>query len=127
MAISLDRFYVIYYPLKPKLRIRHCLIIIAIIWLVSLVLSSYQLFSYQVNDEAVVDENNVSYVITQCENLDRDFSAYHVIILFIIQFLLPFLILWSTFFAIGYKIYFSADKRIMSNKTNNKNRKKVIY
>lgn len=141
VAISLDRFYVIFYPLKPKLRIRHCLIIIGFIWLGSIILSSYQFFNYNVNRITITGEDNVSessqkstihsnssIIIYQCENNDRNYSVYHHATLFVIQYLLPFLILWFTFFAIGYKIYFRVDqKKFLSTHTNNnKNRKKVI-
>ena len=58
VAISLDRYYVILYPFRQKLRLKQCIIILFLIWIVSILMSLFKLVNYE-----------ITYV-----NYDDDFS-----------------------------------------------------
>lgn len=48
VAISLDRYYVILYPFRQKLRLKQCIAILFIIWIVSILMSLFKLINYGV-------------------------------------------------------------------------------
>lgn len=124
VAISLDRFYVILYPFNSKLKIRHCLWIIAFIWLMSFLLSSYNLLNYDLTP--VYDELNHSIIKYQCVYIQEDIFRFQLLILTIVQFLIPLIIISFTLLTIYLRIYHDSqmiDLGVHSNQI--KNKKKV--
>lgn len=49
VAISLDRYYVILYPFRQKLRLKQCIMILFLIWIVSILMSLFKLVNYEVS------------------------------------------------------------------------------
>jgi hypothetical protein len=97
-AISLDRFYVIFYPLKPKLRVKHFVYIMAVIWTVSILISSYFLFNF-----TIVYDNSTDRSV--CEISDPTYYRAFLFIQTLTQFAFPLLILSFSCLAIYYRIY----------------------
>jgi hypothetical protein len=100
-AISLDRCYVIFYPLKPKLRFKHFVYIMSFIWTVSIFISGYQLFIYEI-EPIDSTERNHSF---RCGLKDPERFKRFLTIQTIIQFAFPLTILSFSFLAIFYRIY----------------------
>ncbi|CAF0886356.1 unnamed protein product, partial [Brachionus calyciflorus] len=129
VVITLDRFYVIYYPLKPKLRAKHCFVIISFIWLISIVISSYNLFNYEIKYDPIDPNSNLSINEKHCGLVNENYSKYHLTLLTLVQFCLPFLIITSTSLAIFYQFFFTKTHCPISLGIQNSqliNRKKVI-
>lgn len=141
VAISLDRFYIILYPLKMKLKKRHCIVIIIFIWTVSIVISGFNVFKYQVktfyrDTEQLVNESssspadtNHSNLIRKCDCDESAYSKFHLFTVFTVQFIIPFTVLVFTFIAIFYKIFLSKIENplvSLSSFTENNKRKVII-
>jgi hypothetical protein len=126
VIISLDRYYVILYPFKPKLRNKHCFFILTCIWAVSILLSSPNLYHY-----TTVLENCNGTLALKCGPFrpyeDRPSNSYraHTIVLVLIQYVFPFFIMTVTYMGIGIHIY---SDQIPNSVTKNqeKNKRKVI-
>jgi len=120
VAISIDRFYVVIYPLKPKLRKKTCFLIIFFIWIIAFILSSYNLYNYHVE----IDETNVP----RCTYIEETFLKIQLIFLTTFQFLLPLMIISFTVISIYHRIYKKDEPFFNMNNSNQiqiKNRKKV--
>lgn len=117
VAISLDRYYVILYPLKPKLRVKQCFKILIFIWIKAVLLSSLHLYNYYVKD-------NKPNELPRCEHVSFSLFKYHVLILVLIQYVLPFFIISFTYFRIGYHIYYDTSPDA-ANKIQEQNKRKV--
>jgi hypothetical protein len=113
VAISLDRYYVILYPFRPKMSLTHCYSIIFIIWIAAITISSVNLFNYLVTPDQ------------QCLPNYLALFEWHSVFLVFIQYLVPFLIITFTYFRIGYHIYFD-DSPNSVTKNQGKNKKKVL-
>jgi hypothetical protein len=114
-AISLDRFYVIFYPLQPKLRFKHFLYIMSLIWIVSILISSFNLFIYEIrqnlpendsdsglfNQTAAGPTNHAEYV---CEVVNFKIFHYFLATEIFFQFVLPLGLITFSVMAIYYKI-----------------------
>lgn len=120
VAISIDRFYVIIYPLKPKLRKKSCFLIIFFIWIIACLLSSYNLYNYHVE----IDDT-----VTRCTYIEETFLKIQLIFLTTFQFLLPLMIISFTVISIYHRIY-KKDEPFFNLRNSNqiqiKNRKKVF-
>jgi hypothetical protein len=116
VAISLDRYYVILYPLKPKLRSKQCFSILALIWITALLLSSLNLYHYYVDEK---DNER-----PRCEIINFTIFKFHVITLVFIQYVIPFILISYTYFRIGYHIYFNVSPDSV-NINQDKNKRKV--
>ena len=123
VAISLDRYHVILYPLKQKLRPKHCFIILFIIWVVSFLLSSVHLINFKI-EMGTFCKINITFEKPQCNVLNFDLYKYHKLSLVVIQYLIPFLLICFTYLRIGYHIYFGIDINTV-NKKQEENKKKV--
>jgi hypothetical protein len=125
VVITLDRFYVINYPFKKKLTKLNCLLIMTLIWTVGLLVSGYNIMNYEVN---VYNNTRLNTTVKRCENIDEDYSKYHLFALFTIQFFIPFVILMFTFAAIYYKIYFTSWNTMAFDSSNYSlaNKKKAL-
>ncbi|RNA42390.1 tachykinin-like peptides receptor 99D [Brachionus plicatilis] len=106
VVITLDRFYVIFFPLKPKLRVKHSIIIIFFIWFISIIMSSYNLLNYEIKYDDC--GQNESPPEKHCGLVNEVYLKYHLILLTIVQFGIPILIISSTSLAIFYRFYFNS-------------------
>jgi hypothetical protein len=116
VAISLDRYYVILYPFKQKLKIKQCIFILIVIWIVSVLMSCTKLVNFHV--EVVNDVKQcgpANPFVNQCEN----------IALAITQYLVPFILISFTYFRIGYHIYFDDSPSSVTDQ--GKNKRKVKF
>lgn len=118
VAISIDRYHVILYPLKQKLSNKQCYIILVIIWIIAFLLSIIHLFNYKVN----IDEE---LLVPRCELANRFLFKYHSIFLIIVQYILPFVIILYTYLRIGLSLYYAKLPQTVDNKQDI-NKKKVI-
>jgi hypothetical protein len=129
-AISFDRFYVIFYPLKPKLRFKHFVYIMSCIWIVSISISSFNLFSYQKGGSSNESWSNMSMEDAACDLTDTKLFKYCLGIEVFIQFVLPLVMITFCVMAIYYKIYlqkgeYSETLNLSVKRIQNK--KKVIF
>jgi hypothetical protein len=136
-AISLDRFKVIFYPLKPKLRFKHFICIISVIWIVSILISSFNLFTYEkrfpsswLANTSRLDDTPYDPSEFVCDVVNLTLFKYFLAIEVFIQFVLPLAIITFSVLAIYYKIYL--QKREYADTLNQstrriKNRKKVTF
>ena len=120
VAISLDRYYVILHPFKPKLRVKQCFIILICIWIAAFALSAFHLYTFRIyvygdRLECAPDLEPKMFLLFK----------YHTIFLVVVQYLIPFVIISLTYFRIGYHIYFD-DSPNSVTKNQEKNKRKVI-
>jgi hypothetical protein len=118
VAISLDRFHVILFPLKPKLRMKQCAYILVFIWIISIGLSSVKLINFR----TMILENTTTVV---CSPIDLFINEIETIFLFVSQFLLPVVIISYTYFRIVHHMYYNECPN-SSTKNQKTNKKKVI-
>jgi hypothetical protein len=126
-AISLDRFYVIYFPLKPKLRSKHFVYIMTAIWAVSLSVSSYNLFVFEIKNKTANDNNTTPEY--RCDLPEENNNPYFLPVQTFIQFVFPLLILSFSFLAIYYRIYlrrYEGPVNFYVHSKQSVNRRKVI-
>ena len=117
VAISLDRYYVILHPFKPKLRVRQCFIILVCIWIAAFVLSAFHLYTFRIHEFR--DRLECGADLSMIKLFE-----YHTIFLVVVQYLIPFVIITLTYFRIGYHIYFD-DSPNSVTKNQEKNKRKV--
>ena len=123
-AINLDRFYAIFYPLKPKLRFKQLVFIIIFIWLLSIVIAGYNLFCYRIECLSVD-----GFEIKRCDLVDMRYYQLYLSIQTLIQFILPLIIICFSFVAIYYRIKSKKHSCPLRNNIQiqqKKNRKKAI-
>jgi hypothetical protein len=135
---SIDRLIAIVCPFRTKLRKSRCILIIFIIWIISIMFSLPWRFLVGVND---LEQNDIDYeeedkpsTISICSpsfGYESNIRNYFII-LFLIQYLLPLLVLCVTFFMITYyvKIINANTMKADDNKSNKylrkKNEKKLL-
>ena len=117
VTISLDRYYVILHPFKPKLRIKQSYIILILIWIVSIALSSMKLYNYH-----SYFNTNIGKKI--CEPFNEYLNKYETIFLVLLQYIIPFFIIICTYFRIILHIYMDDCPNSVTN-NQKKNKKKV--
>ena len=114
VAISLDRYHVILFPLKPKLRMKQCAYILVLIWIISIGLSSVKLLNFSVSLTEMGHRicTPLNFYIHRCET----------IFLVISQFLVPVIIISFAYFRIVHHMYFSEcpNSTTKNQKTNKK-------
>ena len=118
VAISIDRYHVILYPFKQKLRMKQCYFIIIFIWLISLLLSIIKLLNF--NSQQDLNKN-----VLICGPTDILIHKYETIILIIIQYIIPFILILFTYSRIGFHIYYDDSPNSVTN-NQSQNKKKVI-
>ncbi|CAF3881094.1 unnamed protein product [Rotaria sp. Silwood1] len=116
VAVSLDRYYVMIYPLKPKLSLKSALIIFIIIWLIAFLSSIPSLIFYNVY---LIDdfgyqclpykyEKDIYFNSTKI-NYNPSYYKHKIYIVYNIysQYIIPFIIISCAYFRIGSHLYFS--------------------
>lgn len=143
VAISLDRYYVILYPFRQKLRLKQCIIILFLIWIVSILMSLFKLFNYEIsiffeNAETIHQTKQGQYnhassttkhiVSTKkiCGPQNEHLDDIEVVFLAIMQYVVPFFIISFTYFRIGYHIYFD-DSPSSVTMNHSANKRKVRF
>lgn len=140
VAISLDRYYVILYPFRQKLRVKQCIIILFFIWVVSVLMSLFKLLNYgifvhleetDVNDaeDATKTHQNQTTATAvvkrkECGPLNERLDDIEVVFLAVMQYIVPFFIISFTYFRIGYHIYFD-DSPSSVTQNHSANKRKV--
>lgn len=117
VVLSIDRFYVILYPLKAKLQTNQCFAIIIFIWLISLALSSLHLYSYEIN-------NYDGVVVCLPTRFYKLFEMHSVFLVFA-QYIVPFIIIAAAYTAIIFNIYLK-KKEVSLHRNQQHNKKKVV-
>ena len=133
---SIDRLIAIICPFRTKLRKSKCILIIFIIWIISIMFSLPWGFLVGVND---LEQNDIDYEVdnddsTSISICNPSFGyesniRNYFIILFLLQYLLPLLVLCVTFFMITYyvKITNANTMKADDNKSNKYLHKKLKY
>lgn len=96
-SIAIDRFFVIIYPFKPRMRLTTCLIIISCIWVFSLLATlPYGIFLhyFNIDDKYTCGESWPSEMIRQV------FSACTMVL----QFVVPFLVILVCYVKVSFKL-----------------------
>ncbi|CAF1137839.1 unnamed protein product [Rotaria sordida] len=137
VAVSLDRYYVMLHPLKPKLSTKTAFIIFIIIWLIALGSSIPSLFFYNVyfiDDfgyqclpyiyEKEEDSNStIATTINRSYNINKIYIVYNIYS----QYVIPFIIISCAYFRIGSHLYFSKPVgQTKSQEVIARNKRKVL-
>ena len=120
VAISLDRYHVILFPLKPKLRMKQCVYILVFIWIISIGLSSVKLINF-----STLTDNTTNVVI--CSPIDLLTHRFETIFLFVSQFLVPVVIISYTYFRIVHHMYFNECPNASSKSQKTKKKVELNY
>ncbi|CAF2855723.1 unnamed protein product [Rotaria sp. Silwood2] len=116
VAVSLDRYYVMLHPLKPKLSTKTAFIIFTIIWLIALGSSIPSLFFYNVYFIDDFGYQCLPYIYEKQEHynstkstINRSYYIHKIYIVYNIysQYIIPFIIISCAYFRIGSHLYFS--------------------
>lgn len=116
VAVSLDRYYVMLHPLKPKLSTRSAFVIFFIIWLIAFGSSTPSLFFYNVyfiDDFGYQclpyiyqkQQNNISTTATT--NKSYDVHKIYIVYNIYSQYIIPFIIISCAYSRIASHLYFS--------------------
>ncbi len=112
MAVSLDRYYVMLHPLKPKLSTKSAFIIFIIIWLIALGSSTPSLLFYNVyfiDDFGyqclpnTYEQQNTNNSTTKSYDIHKIYIVYNIYS----QYVIPFIIISCAYFRIASHLYFS--------------------
>lgn len=106
IAISIDRYYLILYPFKKKLKFKQCSILLITIWIVSCAMSVTKLYNHVilfVNDTSSARGGDP---IKQCGIKNYELLDYETGVLFSTQYLLPLILIMFIYARIGYFLYF---------------------
>ena len=117
VAISIDRFYVIIYPLKPKLRKKGCFFIILSIWIIGILLSVYSMINYNLEPIEGTNFIHCTYNDVTYVKIQMYFSA-------ILQFIIPLMVISFTALVIYHRIY-NENTPFSPNTNQTQNKRKV--
>ena len=138
VAITLDRSYVILYPLREKLKMQHFFIIVSLIWILASLISSLNLFVYELvpfnvtsnetnsnSSSSSFFDSNVS-LIYRCDTTHEELYRYYTLSLTIVQFALPISIFIVSYSAIYTNLNFKYQQPRSPNSKLVRNKQKVI-
>ena len=136
VAISLDRYYVILYPFRQKLRLKQCILILVLIWIVSILMSLFKLLNYDVHTSSLDDDEEFDSITSTsaattaqmrkvCEPQKEHLDDIETVFLVVMQYIVPFFIISFTYFRIGFHIYFD-DSPSSVTQNHSANKKKVL-
>jgi neuropeptide Y receptor len=128
IAISIDRYYMIVYSFKKKLKIAHCIFILLAIWIVSFLLSITKIFNNAIfnaplNNNQTNENENKTYKV--CYYHSEEISTYETYFLAAVQYIIPLLILTFIYFRIAYYVYFERNSSLIKEKL--KSKRKVRF
>ncbi|XP_052741855.1 prolactin-releasing peptide receptor-like [Bicyclus anynana] len=110
MSIAIDRFFVIIYPFRPRMKIETCIIVIILIWIFSITVTlPYALFMsyYDIEIGRFCEES------WPTEKLRRIFGS----ITSILQFVLPFSVIAFCYTCVSFKLNDRAKAKAASKNT----------
>ena len=115
-SIAIDRFFVIIFPFRPRMKICTCLLILLLIWIFAFGLT----FPYGYYTEVVVQMID-NEEITLCEETwpTEDIRKLFGTVTTILQFFLPFLIILACYLCIFCKLQ-KNKMRLLKNKNSKK-------
>lgn len=117
-SIAIDRFFVIIFPFRPRMKVCTCLFVLLLIWICAILLT----FPYGYYTKIVVlDIDNIS--VTLCEEAwpNEDIRKLFGTVTSILQFFLPFLIILLCYLCIFCKLQ-NNKKKLSKSKNSNKGR-----
>lgn len=106
LAISLDRYIAILYPLRPKMTRFHAKLIIVKVWAVSLITPSSTVFVSKLVQPPIWVENNITdrYICTEVWP-NNDYRDFYSFALMIFQYVLPLSVLIFTYIKIAIVVW----------------------
>jgi neuropeptide Y receptor len=125
VAISLDRSYVIIFPLKPKLKKKHCFMIIMLTWIIGILIGIYSFYSFELSqidpDMKYSNSNNLTrgLVCTYAE----DIQSYYLFTIFLFHYIIPLIVFVLSYLILLYHI--KKEIKVLYFITNMKNQKSI--
>lgn len=113
MSIAIDRFFVIIYPFRPRMKIETCLVVIVMIWTFSVTVTMpYAVFMtyYDLDIGRFCEETWPS------ERLRRVFGS----VTSVLQFVLPFIVIAFCYTCVSFKLNDRAKAKAASSKNSRK-------
>lgn len=106
LAISVDRYIAILYPLRPKMSRFQAKLIIFKIWIVSLITPSSIVFVSKLVQPPLWVENNITdhYICTEVWP-NNDYRVFYSFALMILQYVLPLTVLVFTYTKIAIAVW----------------------
>lgn len=125
VAISVDRSYVIIFPLRPKLKKNHCVVIILSTWIVGLLIGIYSFYSFELSqiDRGINYSNSSNITKDLVCSYNENVQSYYLFTIFLFHYIIPLIV-----FILSYLILlFNIRKEIkeLYFLTNMKNQKSV--
>ncbi len=102
IAISFDRFVIIVYPHKRRLKLHECSLLLVAIWIVAFMVGSVKLFNLSAHYH---NDTESGEVIKRCELISGQINVYDTYFLCLFQFIIPLVLLIYVYFRIGYYIF----------------------
>jgi hypothetical protein len=118
-AISIDRYCVIFYPLKSKLQFKPFFHIMVAIWILSISISSFNLINYKIR--TYMSHSNTEFNV--CDLADTLMFRYYLLVETVVQFVIPLLLIG--FSAISLKIHFPHNVQFSFLQKRNEKKKNV--
>lgn len=115
-SIGIDRFFIICFPFRPRMKLCTCFLILLLIWLASILLT-FPYGYYMVITERIIDNHEV----TLCEEAwpTEDIRKLFGTATSMLQFFLPFFIILICYLCIFCKLQ-NNKKRLSKNKNSKK-------
>jgi hypothetical protein len=120
IAISFDRFFIIVYPHKQRLKLRECSLLLVAIWIVAFLMGSVKLYNYSIQyfNETETDVPPVK----RCEIVNGEINHWDIYFLGLFQFILPLVLLIYVYFRIGYYIFVQRTSSVAKKHIKSKRR-----
>jgi hypothetical protein len=119
IAISIDRYHVVIYPLKKKLGILQCKVILIMIWLIACLFSVVKLINFRTENDPV------SQVLI-CEPNNILLNKIETYFLIIVQYMAPCVLILYIYIRIGFKVLFQQSNAVNSNSRGTLRRKERV-
>jgi hypothetical protein len=132
IAISFDRFFIIVYPHKKRLKLRECFLLLFTIWIIAFIMSGVKLYNYAVTyhgnntTSSAEDIEDSGPVIRQCEPSSWQLHVYETYFLAVFHFILPLVLIMFVYFRIGYYIFVQRTSTIAKKHIKSKRRVSTI-
>ena len=123
VVITIDRSYVIIYPLCPKLNKKHSIYIIISIWIIGGLVGVYSFTNYEI--QTIYNQNISSYDV--CAYVKNFSSEYYFITISFLQYIFPLIIFTITLILVCFNLRVRNIENFHTNSQNSYvKRKKAI-
>ena len=112
IVLSIDRSYVIIYPLRRKLSYKQSIFMIIIIWILGTLIGTYSYFSYDFYKLDLDDKNLIESSV--CQFVDNMPITVYLSTLIFFQYICPIIV-----FAITFFILFKNNKKFQNEMIRN--------